>query len=544
MAHLLSGRPFAVLLASAFFAGATSLATAQFSDQTAAAGLDQEFYSVGSGHGLGLSWVDVNNDGWVDLFAVNGKGQETNLYLNNGDGTFTKRNDLLPVLPDVEKTGSVFADYDNDGDQDIFITTDNDQFDLSGPNETHGPANILLRNNFVENGNQILNGQPLFNDVAVQAGVAEPAPSPGTNYDYYRSMTAAFLDHDRDGWVDLFVGHMVLQAAGDPMNQNKLYHNNGDGTFTEVTQGVGLPGPNDTQYNQPTLACIAADLNGDLWPDLYWVNVHEPMPQNNDVLWLNNGDGTFTDATALSPGLGDDSGSGMGIHVGDVDNDGDWDIYISDLWDSGNDALPLGNPYYESNGDGTWMDNTADIAGIQGDSSWGVNFFDIDQDGWLDLTVATMSNDPTLAYRNRRDKTTFTDVTNLAGMGTINNGRGSQVADYDGDGDLDLVIVNQSGPLQLYRNDTLGGNYLKVKLVATQSNRSAIGAQVRIRTGALRQMRQVTAGDSAHGQSQLDVHFGVGNRNVVNSVFVLWPSGERQVFTNVPANSTLTVVEP
>jgi hypothetical protein len=517
------------------------LAQVLFSDQSAAAGLSADVYSTATRHSLGINWVDFDDDGWPDLFLVNGNARFPHLFRNNGDGTFTKRDDLLPLLPAVEMAGSVFADYDRDGDLDIYVFTDNTDPSTNSSNLPDGPANILLKNLFVENGRQVpLNG-PLFVDVAAAAGVHDLAQPPLGTLPGMRAKTGSWLDYDRDGFVDLYIGHMVRGREGRVENRNRLYRNLGNGTFVDVTAASGVDTGTDPTNYRETLAFIAAHLDSDLWPDLYVVNVEAPAPYHFDQIYFNNGNGTFTDSTGLSPGIGDDAEAGMGIDVADIDLDGDWDVYISDIYSTTLDALPRGNVFYLNNGDRTFEDNSAPAAGIAGKFSWGVNFFDVDQDGYEDLYVATVSGRP-LMYMNNRNGT-FTDVAVAAGL-TIGSGRGSATADYDGDGDLDLAVINEDGPLQLFRNDTIGtGNWLKLRLVGVQSSTEAIGTLVRIQADGLAMMRQVKGGSSAHSQDDLVVHFGVGSASSIGEVEIPWPSGTVDVLNNVALNQVLTVLE-
>ena len=528
------------LLSAAMFMATQALADPLFTDVSVDAGLANESYFGQTNHALGLIWIDFNEDGWNDIFAVNGFDFSPHLYQNNGDGTFTLVDDLLPALPNVEMGGTVYADYDNDGDSDIYIFVHNEQWDLMGFNEPDGPPNILLKNLYVENGNTVIPGTPLFEDVTAVAGVGGELAVPlGTDYPAQSTMTGGWLDYNRDSCIDLFVGNLVLQRPNEEANRNLLYKNNCDGTFTDVTIESGIDNIN---YYDPTLAFLGADLSQDGWPDMYVVNVHEQSPDHFDVYFRNNGDGTFTDATGESPGIGDDSGSGMGIDIADINNDGNWDIYMTDFDLTTNDALPLGNPLYIGNSDGTWQDNSADIAGVVGGFSWGTNFLDVDKDGYEDLYVA-ISGRGTLYMNNQNN--TFTDVTQAAGIDATGSGRGSATADYDHDGDVDIAYVDQGGTLHLLRNDsTLAGNSLVVTLTGTESNADAIGAVIKITANGMTQMRTIKGGSSAHSQDALTQYFGVGAATIIDSMTIEWPSGQKQTFANQQVNSIRNVTEP
>ena len=524
-------------------AAAPATAAVVFTEVSDAAGIPNDTFNGTSIHNLGINWVDVNNDGLPDLFVVNGFDLKAHLYKNMGGGQFLAVDQVLPPLPNVEMSGSIFADYDNDGDQDIYIQVSNEQFDLFGENEASGPANLLLKNLFVENGNQV--SAPLFEEVAAAAGVQALPPAPLGAYAGYRSMTGAWLDYDRDGCIDLYVGQMVLQAAGLPQNQDLLFRNNCDGTFEDVTVAAGIHDGTVPQTLRPALASMAAHLNDDMWPDLYTVHVHETSPFHHDFIYLNNGDGTFSDATGNSPGVGNDAGSGMGLDTADIELDGDWDLYISDVFNGTNDAPPLGNPLYLSNnGDGTWTDNSAVAADIEGQFSWAINFLDADHDGYEDVFVGTSADIQYYFYLNDQDGT-FTWASDAVGFVDAGKfARGAAVADYDRDGDLDIAVVNMGGLLELYRNDsTDSGNWLEIQLDATVSNRSAINSLVKLKAGGLNMMRQVKGGHSAHSQDDLLLHFGLGGAVQADEIRVFWPSGAQDLLTNVAAGALIVVTE-
>ena len=511
-----------------------------FTEVGVSAGVGNDLYDTGHAHGLGVIWIDYDMDGFPDLFMTNGEDLDAHLYRNNnGDGTFTNMDALLPALPNVELTGAVFADYDNDGDMDIYITANNNLTSLGGP------VNILLKNLWVENGHQV--STPLFIDVAAAAGVDNKATPPFDSRPGYNSLTAGWVDYDRDGCIDLFVGNMVFSQGGHPSNNNALYRNNCDGTFTNVTASSGVNPETDATWYRPTLAFFGGILDpNDLWPDLYIVNVQEASPYHHDFLFKNNGDGTFTERTAVMPWIGDDSGAGMGIDVADIDHNGTWDIYMSDLLDPGNEPVAEGNVLYLGNPDGTWNENSAIPAGVRAGGSWGVNFADFDNDTYEDLMVAAGD---AIMFKNDGDGT-FTNVSASAGMLDIGgSGRGSAVADFDRDGDLDFVVIYDGGTagdvnFHLYENISTGiGNWLQVDLRATVSNRAAIGTLVEATANGVTLMRQVKGGQSAHSQDDLLVHFGLGSATTISELKISWPSGIVQTLTNVPANQMLTVTE-
>ena len=538
-----------LLFVGALLAAATPhlLAQVQFTDVRDPAGVGSDFYSSQTIHGLGINWIDFDNDDRPDMFMVNGGDDEDpHLYRNNGDGTFTNVDSLLPPLPGgVDFASSVFADYDNDGDSDIYIFTDNQQFGgARGQNVPDGPPNILLKSHWAENGGRFIPGEPLFEDVAPAAGVDDLAEIPFGPLPGMRSKTGGWVDYDRDGCVDLYVGHLVMgPAGGNIANRDRFYRNRCDGTFEDVTVASGINLGDDELTYRGALAFIAAHLDGDLWPDLYVVDVNDLQARfHRDFLFLNNADGTFTDATGLSEGLGDDSQAGMGVDVADIDLDGDWDMYITDLLNTGRDAPPKGNVLYLSNGDGTFEDNSAPQAGVSGHRSWGVNFFDVDHDGYEDFVVAKMTHPEPFLFMNNRDGT-FRDVAVEAGL-TQTDGRGSAIADFDHDGDLDLAIINQGGLLGLFRNDTEPkGNWLRIRPRATLSNRSAIGTLIKLQAGPMNLMRQIKSGSSTHSQDEMVAHFGLADAVKVDRIEVYWPSGAEDILTNVDPNQVLTITE-
>ena len=535
-------RPMKQLYVAALIVGVLSaylapVAQAQlsFNEVGVAAGVGSDTYDSSSRHGLGINWIDYDNDGDPDLFMPNGGGELPHLYRNNGDGSFTNQDALLPGLPVVEMTGANYADYDNDGDLDIYITVGgSDLFSADGA------PNLLLKNLWVENGNQT--STPLFDEVAVSAGVDNPG-SWGSNGGY-KSYTATWLDYDLDSCIDLFVGTMVWDLGGSAENKNFLYKNDCDGTFTDVTTSAGIDTGDDDLY-RPTLVVFGGLMDDDMYPDLYVVNVHDASPYHHDLYYHNNGDGTFTEMIGTMPDLGDDSGAGMGIDFADIDLDGDWDFYMSDLLNPGGiEPIAEGNVLYTGNPDGTWNENSAPAAGVASGDSWAVNFFDLNHDGYEELLVGVIAPNPLhdQLYENNGDGT-FTDVSVSAGMVSA-EARGSAAADYDGDGDIDFAIVNLNANLLLYENVTSGlQNYLQVDLNATVSNRAAIGALVEATVGGTTYMRQVKGGVSAHSMDDLLVHFGVGSATTIDELKVSWPSGIVTTLTNVGVNQKISVDE-
>jgi hypothetical protein len=506
--------------------------------------------------GSGAAWGDYDNDGNLDLYLVNGSGSSVGnvLYHNNRDGTFTDVTGQAGVGYRGHGMGAVFADIDNDGDLDLYLTN-------NGPN-------VLYRNN----------GDGTFTDISREAGVGDPRWSTG----------AAFADIDNDGDLDLYVANylefrrdLIPKEAGmtydrdEPLpflphpyapQQNTLYLNKGNGTFTDITDRAGVADPEGK-----SLGVAFGDYDNDGDQDLYIAN-----DVSNDVLFRNDGNGTFTN---INVGAGvDDPRGGMGVCWGDYDNDGDLDVFVTNwqdemhvLYRNNLPMIPIG-PSYVGNFDDVTVQAGLGEASL-GHVGWGSEFFDYDNDGDLDLFVTNGYTSPgkdrrtcigerNLLFRNNsevdwQEKTTdrsgrsvvgqtFTDVSASAGDVFKQElvGRGAALGDYDDDGDVDIVVVNNNGPVTLLRND--GGNrqhWLNVHLVGTKSNRYGIGARITVVTGGKRQIREVAAGSSYMSCNSVEAEFGLGASTVVDSLIVRWPGRSVQTVTGVGGNRTVNVIE-
>jgi hypothetical protein len=541
--------PFAILpLLLPFTFGNAAPIEVHFTDITKQAGVSfrhvsspEKKYIVESMSG-GLALFDYDNDGYLDIFFVNSltvdmvKSKERSrsaLYHNNGDGTFTEVTDKAGVGDIGWGMGVAVGDYNNDGLDDIYVT-------CLGPNH-------LLRNN----------GDGTFTDVTQKAGVGDPRWSAG----------AAFVDYDNDGKLDLFVSNYVdfdlnnlpefgkgrmcqykgipvqcgprgLKGAGDT-----LYHNNGDGTFSDVSKKAGVSDP-DGYYG---LSVICSDFDGDSLVDIFVANDSTP-----NFLYHNNGDGTFKDVAFPSGTAVNENGSeqgSMGVTLGDYDHDGRLDLFITNFDDDY-------NTLYHNDGKGSFTDVSyaAKVAAVSLPYvGWGTLFCDYDNDGWVDLLVVNGHVYPQLpSYRqrnfvhhNNRDGT-FAEVGAQLGepFAEKSTGRGAAFGDIDNDGDVDAVINNLDGPGQVLRND--GGNTnnsILVKTIGVKSNRDGIGARVRIVSGDLTQIDEVHSGGSYLSQSDLRLHFGLEKRTKIDMVEVRWPSGIIDKITNASVNKILTVKE-
>jgi hypothetical protein len=497
--------------------------------------------------GNGAAWFDYNNDGLLDLLIANGSTLEhmrdggdpiATLYRNNGDGTFTDVTAQSGLLKKGWGLGVCVADYDNDGFEDIYITA-------------YGP-NVLFHNN----------GDGTFADVTKRAGVGDAHWSAG----------CAFGDYDRDGYVDLYVANYVdfdPQTTPTPGSSSYcqymgidvlcgprglrgapdvLYHNNGNGTFTDVTQAAGIHDPG--YYG---LGVIFTDLDNDGWPDIYVANDSTP-----NFLFHNNRNGTFTE-TAFEAGAAlNEQGmaqASMGVDAGDYNSDGFLDLFVTNF---SQDT----NTLYENNGDGTFRDVSAQ-SGLGPPSlpylKWGTGFVDLDNDGLLDIFVANGHIYPNIdqypvgsKFLERKQlfqnlgNGRFRDVTEEVGGGLLleKSSRGVAFGDYDNDGDLDILVVNLDDRPTLLRNE--GGNknhWITLRLVGTKSNRDAIGARVQIEAGERRQIAEVRSGGSYVSQNDMRVRFGLGQETRIRRIEVRWPSGLVETFENIAVDQFLMLTE-
>jgi hypothetical protein len=502
--------------------------------------------------GCGCAFFDYDNDGWLDIFFVNGTRFEakwapaqapvSRLYKNNRDGTFTD----VTIEAGVARTGwgqGVCAgDYDNDGWEDLFVTYWGD---------------CALWHN---------NGDGKFTDVAKKAGVTT---DPGNGQRRWNT-GCAFLDYDKDGHLDLFVANYIdfdpmtaplpesgpclykglMVACGPPGLQgakNILFHSNGDGTFTDVSERAGILKTPGT-YG---LGVLVADFDNDGWPDIYVAN-----DSTSSALYQNNRDGTFTDI-AIEAGVAYSPDgkpqAGMGVSVSDYDCDGNLDIVKTNF---AGDTCSL----YRNTGKMTFDDQTFQ-AGLGKNTrflGWGVGFLDFDNDGWSDIFICNghvypevSETDAESGYRERKvlyrnlGNGKFTDVSATAGPGILEkvSGRGCAFGDFDNDGDIDVLVNCVNDVPQLLRCDqSAKTNWLKLKTVGVKSNRSGIGARIYCTTeGGHRQMNEVRSGGSYISQNDLRVHFGLDKATSAD-LEVHWPSGVVDRF-RAAANQVVTVVE-
>jgi enediyne biosynthesis protein E4 len=498
--------------------------------------------------GTGVAIFDYDNDGWPDIFFVNGttltgfpaeSAPSNHLYHNNHDGTFTDVTASVGLSATGWGQGVCVGDYDDDGWEDLYVT--------------YYGKNRLYHN---------VHGK--FEEVGEISGVAGNGKTWGSG--------CAFVDYDRDGYLDLVVadyadfdlGHPLAPGKyptclwkgiavfcgprGLPASKNILYRNLGNGRFQDVTVSSHI----DRTMGHYCFSVSTFDFDDDGWPDIYIACDSAPS-----VLYRNNRDGTFTDVGILSGVAYNADGreqAGMGSTVADYDGDGRFDLFRTNFSD---DTSTL----YHNNGDGTFTDVTyrAGLGTHTRYLGWGTMFFDFDNDGWPDLLLVNGHvypevdslkigidyNEPKLLYHNRGNGT-FADVSQVAGPGitAATPARGLAVGDLWNDGRISAVIVNRNALPNLLVNETKYLNHwIDVRTVGTRSNRSGIGARVSVRTPLRQQTSEVRSGSSYVSQSDMRVHFGLGPENEIRSIEVRWPSGLVERFANATVDTVVTVKE-
>ena len=554
-------------IAVAWFAaaGATGSIQPGFEDITAKAGVSSAHHNrtfenpyahIMAGYtalGASASAADYDGDGFDDLFVTDSSVDGRNhLYHNNGNLTFTdvaaqagidSGNDRANASAD-----SLWFDFNNDGRPDLLVVR-------FGQNE-------LYRNL----------GGGRFENVTKAAGLER----------YLNAITAVAFDYDHDGFVDLFVGAYFqpvnlfnpqtprfFPESFETANNGGgvlAFHNNGNGTFTDVTEKIGL------KTSGWTLDLGHADANNDGWDDLYVA-----CDFGTDRFFVNNGNGTFSDITEKAIGI--DTKKGMNVDWGDFDNDGLLDIYVTNITD---DYMKEGNFLWKNNGNLTFTDVSRETNTYDTGWGWGAKFFDYDNDGWLDLYVtngwvsagsesyvpdvfemiikpgidlADARNWPPMGtkslsgyqkkrlFHNERGQA-FTDQAPKYGVDSIRDGRGIAIADFDNDGRLDMFVANANGQPFLYHNTMPGGgHWAEFALRGVKSNALGVGAQVRVTAGGGTQLRFVDGGNGFAGQSSMRLHVGLGGAATIDKVEVRWPSGVKQTLTGVPVDRLTKIVE-
>ncbi len=496
--------------------------------------------------GCGCAFLDFDNDGWMDILLLAGNrfaepSEETSvrLYRNNRDGTFTDVTHNAGLSRPGWACGVCVGDYNNDGFEDIFITG--------------WGKNILYHNN----------GDGTFSDVSEHAGLSTGAGRWATG--------CSFVDFNRDGFLDLFVANYAgfepatapkpgekptcffsglpvnCGPRGFPHGRHSLYRNNGNGTFTDISASSGIA----KATGSFGLTAVAADFDDDGWPDIYVACDSTPS-----LLFLNNHDGTFREEAAIRSVAYSDDGeeqAGMGLAIGDFDRDGRLDIFKTNF----SDDIPN---LYRNRGKANF-DDVARQAGLAVENRfvcWGAGMVDLDNNGWPDLFVVTghvypevekklpryAFRSPRLLFRNLGNGK-FEELLDAAGAGVAeaHSSRGCAFGDFDNDGDLDVLIVNLGEPPSLLQNDVARDQgWLKVKLVGTKSNRSAIGSRVTVKTEQGTQMQELLSQSSFLSCNDFRLHFGLGDAKSAE-LLVRWPTGEWQNVGTVKANQLVTVKE-
>ena len=504
--------------------------------------------------GCGVAFYDYDNDGWLDIFLVNGwrlegfpSGEEptSHLFKNNRDGTFTDVTARAGLIHHGWGQGVCIGDYDNDGWDDLFVS--------------YFGKNVLYHNN----------GDGTFTDVTDKAGVGGNGKRWNTG--------CAFVDYDRDGKLDLFVANYidldlatapvpesgpclykgVMVACGPPGlkgGKNILFHNNGDRTFTDVSESSGILSSGGTFG----LGVLTADFDNDGWPDIYVAD-----DSSTSALYQNKKNGKFTDIAveagcALSPD--GKPQAGMGVSAADYDMDGNLDIVKTNF--AGD------TPSLYHNLGGANFEDTTFSAGLGAHTQylgWGCGFLDFDNDGWADILICNGHVYPEveqlkteagyaqrkLLYRNLRNGR-FEDISEMAGSGisTPSAARGCAFGDFDNDGDIDVVVNTVNGLPQLLRCDSSSGNnWIKIKAIGVKSNRSGIGSRISCTTSVTgenkphRQIDEVRSGGSYFSQSDLRVHFGLGKAEKVDLLEIRWPSGQVDTAKDVGVNQLVFMKE-
>ncbi len=531
-----------------FFAGAP--VGVRFENVAAKAGLAESFPNGGQHSkqfilettGSGAAFLDYDNDGLLDIFLVSGEGGLSRLYHNEGNGRFSDVTAKIGLSgASGWGQGVCAADYDNDGFTDLFVT--------------YWGQNHLYRNI----------GGRRFEDVTERAGLRQ---------DRIRYNTGcAFLDYDNDGHADLFVANYLkfdpkttpkpgenpycwyrglavsCGPRGLPFERNILYRNNGDGTFSDVSEASGVSAP-DQNYS---LGVLTGDFNGDGLTDIYVA-----CDQTPSLLYINQGHGKFAEEALLRGVAFDENGkpmSGMGVTAADYDGDGLIDIFRSNFSDE-RETL------YRNRGGGEFDEVTA-AAGMSRNTryvGWGAGFFDFDNDGWKDLLLVNGHvfpeverlgidihfKDRAILYRNLGNGR-FADLSETAGPALLqrHSARGAAFGDYDNDGLVEVLVNNQNEPPSLFKQMARQSNHWMIlRLAGTRSNRSALGAKVKVTAGGHTQIDEVRSGGSYLSQNDLRLHFGLGAAARAERIEIDWPSGVRQTLRDAAADRVITIEEP
>ncbi len=537
-----------ILLTTLLSAAFTSSYIPDFQNIAAKSGITDTFPNGGTTTkqyiiettGSGIAFIDYDNDGLLDLFVLSGEGGTNRMYHNEGKGRFRDVTDALGLRSSGWAQGVCAGDYDNDGFTDLFVT--------------YWGANHLYRNR----------AGKTFEDVTARAGLTQSRTRYNTG--------CAFTDIDGDGHLDLFVANYLkfdpattpkpganpycyyrgipvnCGPKGLPFDRNILCRGNGDGTFTDISDQSGIAAP-EGHYS---LSVLTGDFNEDGLPDIYVA-----CDQTPSLLYINQGKGKFEEEALLRGVAFDGNGkamSGMGVDAADYAGDGHASIFRTNFSDEF-------ETLYRNRGEGNFDDVTLD-AGLGRNTryvGWGAGFFDFNNDGWKDLLLVNGHafpevdrlgidihyKDRAILYENERN-TRFRDISEQAGpaLKEKHSSRGAAFGDFDNDGSVEVAINNQNEPPSLLKQ-TLNppGHWIILKLVGTRSNRSAIGAKVKLTANSHAQYGEVRSGGSYLSQNDLRLHFGLATTATVDRIEITWPSGMKQELKNQSSNQVLTIRE-
>jgi len=491
--------------------------------------------------GSGIAFIDYDNDGLLDLFVLSGEGGTNRMYHNEGHGRFRDVTVQLGLQSTGWAQGVCAGDYDNDGYTDLFVT--------------YWGGNHLYRN---------IAGKK-FEDVTQKAHLTQDRVRYNTG--------CAFIDIDNDGKLDLFVSNYLkfdkattpqpganpycfyrgiavnCGPRGLPFDRNILYKNNGEGTFSDISESSGIAEP----AGHYSLSVLTGDFNEDGLPDIYVA-----CDQTPSLLYINKGNGKFEEEAVIRGVAFDQNGkamSGMGLAAADYNSTGHHSIFRTNFSDEF-------ETLYQNRGDGNFDDVTLD-AGLGQNTryvGWGTGFFDFNNDGWPDLLLVNGHvfpeveklhidihyKDRAILYQNLGNGK-FADVTNYAGPAfrELHSARGAAFGDIDNDGTLEVAVNNQNEPPSIFKQShRASGHWLILKLEGTKANRTAIGARIKIVTGDHTQSQEVRSGGSYLSQSDLRLHFGLGTAQTVDRIEIIWPGGSRQVLEHLAADRIVTVKQP
>lgn len=459
----------------------------------------------------GVAAGDINGDGFIDLYAVGGEGQPNVFLLNQRDGSFSQSTDIGGFSIQNRGSGPSFGDFNGDGALDLFIGS------------VGGAAPYLLLND--GNGN--------FSDITESSQL----DLPGNNF------SATWGDYDKDGDLDLAVTHWTTEQND---HYAYLWRNNGDMTFTDVSLDAGIP-PGSTR--DKTFTPTFVDINNNGWLDLLMI-----IDNGNTRVYFNNQDGTFNDVTDFDVIT---DRAGMGSAVGDYDNDGDLDWFVSSIsFEDGVTnfgSLTPGNRFYENQGDGTFVDVTDETGVRHGFWGWGACFADFNNDSHLDIfhvngmldngqkgVEEIFETDPSRLFMSNGDKT-FTEQAVAMGIADNGMGRGVSCFDYDRDGDLDLFVANYNQAPKLYCNTLNDNNFINIKLRQDTANTEALGARVYIEANGVSQFQEIKNGNNFVSQNPAEAHFGLSNASTIDTIRIVWPDGEETEIEAIDANQFMTV---